>query len=236
MKTMLILKQKLTDRSGKVKKEISDNMLQTFKIKAQQMGFETEPSNYENGLYGIYHNDTLLSTIIDNGVLGNEMDTGFNDLQNQINTAYTQMKEAHGVYESATPLPFDSINDYRLISSYGDTLLAAKMTKNNEVHFTTWSYDYDHTGVVGGHYYATNYEGAKQDFAVRAGLIDKDKLFEKEELASIYDACVYRGVNDGDITYDDEKLLRDVMEKVEENLPEAIRQDHVIENELEQEQ
>lgn len=73
-----------------------------------------------------------------------------------------------------------------------------------------------------GHYFETNYEGAKLDFAVRAGLIDENQLFTKEEKAVVYDACVFRGRNDEDITYDDEKKLHAVMEKVESSLPELI--------------
>ena len=73
-----------------------------------------------------------------------------------------------------------------------------------------------------GHYYETNYEGAKRDFALRAGLIDENQLFTKEELVALHDACVFRGRNDDEISYEDDKKLQAVMEKVEENIPDLI--------------
>ena len=80
------------------------------------------------------------------------------------------------------------------------------------------------TGLYQGHYYETNYEGAKLDFAVRAGLIREEQLFSVEELTALRDACIYRGQNDYEITYDEEKALSAVMEKVEDNLPEPVSQ------------
>ena len=77
-------------------------------------------------------------------------------------------------------------------------------------------------GVHRGNYYETNYEGAKLDFAVRAGLIDKKQLFTKDELVALHDACVFRGRNDDEIIYEDGRKLQAVMEKVEDNIPDLI--------------
>ena len=140
----------------------------------------------------------------------------------ELHSLLLDMKQAHDLYADAAPLELAEIRDYRLISQFGDALLAAKMTKDHEVRFTTWEYTYDHTGVTWGHYYETNYEGAKRDFALRAGLIDENQLFTKEELVALHDACVFRGRNDDEISYEDEKKLQAVMEKVEENIPDLI--------------
>lgn len=130
------------------------------------------------------------------------------------------MKQAHDLYADASPLEIEGVKDYRRISEFGDVLLAAKLDKDNEVHFTTWKYDYDRRGVTWGHYYETNYEDAKRDFVLRAGLIGENQLFSKEEWVALHDACVFRSRNDDEISYEDEKKLRNVMEKVEENIPE----------------
>lgn len=42
-------------------------------------------------------------------------------------------------------------------------------------------------------YYGNNDEGAKQDFAVRADLIQKSQLFSDEQLAEIY-RCLHKTV------------------------------------------
>ena len=143
----------------------------------------------------------------------------------QLNALLLDMKQAHDLYADARPFVLRGIHKedgYRLISEFDDTVLAARMGKDNEVRFTTWQYDYDRMGVHRGNYYETNYEGAKLDFAVRAGLIDKKQLFTKDELVALHDACVFRGRNDDEISYEDGRKLQAVMEKVEDNIPDLI--------------
>ena len=69
--------------------------------------------------------------------------------------------------------------DYRILADFGGTVLAGTPSKYG-VQFVTWDWDYDRTGVVHGHYFMENYDGAKQDFATRSGLIQKEQLFSPE--------------------------------------------------------
>ena len=57
--------------------------------------------------------------------------------------------------------------------------------------FVTWIWDYKRIGVSYGHYYDEDFCGAKQDFAVRSGLISKTQLFSPEELTELYRATDY---------------------------------------------
>lgn len=54
--------------------------------------------------------------------------------------------------------------DYRILADFGGTVLAGSPSKYG-VQFVTWDWDYDRTGVVHGHYFMENYDGAKQDFS-----------------------------------------------------------------------
>ena len=67
--------------------------------------------------------------------------------------------------------------DYRILADFGGTVLAGTPSKHG-VQFVTWDWDYDRTGVVHGHYFMENYDGAKQDFATRSGLIQDEDFFE----------------------------------------------------------
>ena len=78
--------------------------------------------------------------------------------------------------------------DYRILADFGGTVLAGSPSKYG-VQFVTWDWDYDRTGVVHGHYFMENYDGAKQDFATRSGLIQKEQLFSPEQLTEIYRCC-----------------------------------------------
>lgn len=133
------------------------------------------------------------------------------------------MKEAHDLYENAKPLEGVGVRDFRLISEFGGSLLAAKMNEQGEVQFNTWDYTYDRQGVTVGHYYETNYEGAKRDFAARSGLVPENLMFTKEELAVLYAACVFQGKNDETLSYQEERRVWDVMEKVADSLPEEMK-------------
>lgn len=132
---------------------------------------------------------------------------------------FLSMKQAHDLYADAQPLNMDGLGDFRLVTSFGDCLLAARLDRGGEVRFVTWQYTYDRTGVTTGHYYETNYEGAKQDFAIRSGLIPKSRVFSEKEMEALHHACAFCGREDRTLTVDDEKGLREVMEKLEENLP-----------------
>lgn len=58
-----------------------------------------------------------------------------------------------------------------------------------------------------------------KDFTVRSGLIDENQLFTEEEVAVLYQSCVFRGKNDDDLTFESEQELHTVIEKLERNLP-----------------
>lgn len=142
--------------------------------------------------------------------------------RNELHDLLLTMKQAHDLYADAPPFPPVESKGFRLISAFGDAVLAARMGVDDEVRFVTWQYTYDRTSVTMGHYYETNYEGAKQDFAVRAGLLDKNQLFTEDELVALHDACVFRGRNDDEISFDDEHKLHEVMDKVAGNIPNLI--------------
>ena len=78
--------------------------------------------------------------------------------------------------------------DYRILADFGGTVLAGTPSKYG-VQFVTWDWDYDRTGVVHGHYFMENCDAAKQDFATRSGLIQKEQLFSPEQLTEIYRCC-----------------------------------------------
>ena len=117
--------------------------------------------------------------------------------------------------------------DYRILADFGGTVLAGSPSKYG-VQFVTWDWDYDRTGVVHGHYFMENYDGAKQDFATRSGLIQKERLFTPEQMTEIYRCCA--DSVDGDffeLTGEQEKMIRSVQQQIEECVPdldERIRQ------------
>lgn len=159
-------------------------------------------------------------------------DSPFVKERNELHSLLLDLKERNDLYLNAKPLECESVRDFRLISEFGNHLLAAKQSKDNEIRFVTWQYDYDRTGVTLGHYYETNYQGALKDFTVRSGLIDENQLFTEEEMTVLYQSCVFRGKNDDDLTFESEQELHTVIEKLENNLPQqSIAQESAQEQE-----
>ena len=83
----------------------------------------------------------------------------------------------------------------------------------------TWEWDFDRRGVHTGHYHMENYEAAKLDFAVRAGLVNEQRLFSDEQLAVIKNACEFALEDDTTLSYAEEKQLQSVQEQIEMLLP-----------------
>ncbi len=79
--------------------------------------------------------------------------------------------------------------DFHLLADFGGAVLAGRERLGGAGYqFVTWTWDYDRTGVSHGHYYEGNFQLAKQDFAVRSGLISRAQLFTPEELTELYRA------------------------------------------------
>ena len=84
------------------------------------------------------------------------------------------------------------VNNYRLLSEHGKVLLAAQEDGEQGLHFVTWEYSYNRTGVNHEHY-STDYEGTKRDFAVRSGLFS-EKWFLPRKNCRKYTLLLFFGV------------------------------------------
>ena len=114
--------------------------------------------------------------------------------------------------------------DYRILADFGGTVLAGSPDKYG-IQFVTWDWDYDRTGVVHGHYFMENYDAAKRDFTVRGRLVQKDALFEPEQLAEIYRALAFVREQDESLSFGRDQELAELMNQVGGLLPaDALRQ------------
>lgn len=201
---------------------ITPELTAAFTRRAAALGYEirrTPQPGDEKLLLTAYRSGNEVCKFETGGAMRFMQDNPLIAERKELHNLLLGMKQAHDLYADAVPLELAGVSDFRRISEFGNILLAAKMTNDHEVHFRTWEYDYDRRGVTWGHYYEENFEGAKRDFALRTGLIDRNQPFTREEWAALHDACVFRGRNDDKISYEDDKKLQAAMEKVEENIP-----------------
>ena len=150
--------------------------------------------------------------------------------------AMDRVREYVSAFENSAPLTgvgLDHEDRYRLISEHGGYLLAGRDYSGKEVasgyQFVTWQYSYDKTGLTLGHYYPTwaaefgtnAYERAKEDFAVRSGLVKEDKIFNAEQLDDIYFSVRYFANSDNDLTREHSERLQELLEQIERLWPES---------------
>ena len=130
-----------------------------------------------------------------------------------------QTKEYMRIFERAPALKAVGLEDsFKVLADFGDAVLAGQLGKKG-ARFVTWEWDFDRRGVHAGHYHMENYEAAKQDFAVRAGLVESQRLFSDEQLGVIRNACEFALEDDATLSYAEEKQLRSVQEQIELLLP-----------------
>lgn len=120
--------------------------------------------------------------------------------------------------EHAPPLPVSDLkNRYKVLADFNGTVLAGAYGKFG-VEFATWDWDYNRGGVTHGHYLGGDYNGAKQDFAIRFGLIPEQRIFEDEQLMEIFRCCADTLDAGFDLTYDQEKCIKSVQEHIERSI------------------
>ena len=177
----------------------------------------------EDGLIRIKWNGQPLCSVDRDGIVrfrpaditGPEVDR---QLRTVIQTA-GHVKEYMQIFDRAPALKAVGLDDtYKVLADFGDAVLAGRSCKTG-AKFVTWEWDFDRQGVHAGHYFMENYEAAKQDFAVRAGLVESQRLFSDEQLAVIRNACEFALEADATLSYTEEKQLQSVQEQIELLLP-----------------
>ena len=193
-------------------------------------GFNVEPLG-EHQL-SIQWNGSPLCRITEKGsVFYRREDTDGVEAENallRIEDIATQTLEYMTAMESAPQLRASGLDDdYRILADFGGTVLAGTPSKYG-IQFVTWDWDYDRTGVVHGHYFMENYDAAKQDFATRSGLVQKEQLFSPEQLTEIFRCCADSVDEDFfELTDTQEEMIRGIQQQIRVCVPdldERVRQ------------
>lgn len=132
------------------------------------------------------------------------------------------VREYITLMEQAPPLKAQGLTgDFRTLAEFNGTVLAGYQTKYG-VHFVTWDWSFDRKGLNQGHYYQRNHLGAKQDFAIRSGLIPKQLLFSQEQLIEIYRCCADTLDADFALTTSQEMCIKSVQEQIVSGTPDIL--------------
>ena len=97
-------------------------------------------------------------------------------------------------------------------------MLAATYNEKNGFMFCTWKQNADGDSVFWGDY-SPNYEYVKEAFAVRSGLVSKERLFSENESAYLYRCVDFTKGNCETLTYEQERQLDKLQEKLTDGYP-----------------
>ena len=112
------------------------------------------------------------------------------DLYHQVAVVADEVYEYVEAMQGTPILHASGLNEeFHLLADFGGAVLAGRERENGQGYqFVTWTWDYGRRGVSHGHYYEGDFQSAKQDFAVRSGLISTAQLFSPEQLTELYRA------------------------------------------------
>jgi site-specific DNA recombinase len=158
-----------------LQKELAKRLKARYDTKTDGNGW-LEVSSDGIPLCRIKYNGQFLSNADQN--LSDEYRSKIADIQDEIST----VREYVGLYEHAPQMKAANVSEYRQLASFGDTVLAATYSEKNGFMFCTWKQNADGDSVFWGDY-SPNYEYVKEAFAVRSGLVSKDRLFSENESA-----------------------------------------------------
>lgn len=128
------------------------------------------------------------------------------------------VREYVGLYESSPPMRAVDVSEYRQIAEYGDIVFGAMYSQRYGFMFSSWSQSKDKTSVSNGDY-SPSYLYSKEAFAIRAKMVDKEKLFTKEEAEDMFRCAAFARDNCESLTYDQDRNLMHLMEKLQSAYP-----------------
>jgi len=133
------------------------------------------------------------------------------------------LQEQEETFLSAPQMETKGLEKYKLLAQYNNAVLAgcevtsldSTMHKVESIEYVTWEKDQNGAdkGVHTGHYFGDNYTDAKEDFAARSGLVNKDKLFSETEILAVYAGLVKLDSLDEN-TYDETKIFENIKSKI----------------------
>jgi hypothetical protein len=110
-----------------------------------------------------------------------------NDLYFRASEIAAEVRNYMTLMDQAPPLTADGLDEpYRLLAAFNGCVLGGcPSEKGYGVQFTTWQRDHDGIGLIWGHYHGNDYAAAKEDFAIRSGLVAAPQQMEASQQADL---------------------------------------------------
>lgn len=164
----------------------------------------------ENGSISVTYDDVHIAEIKGGKITGKAL------LAEEEHEKYLHFKRLHTnvsnyctAYENGEPINDPNFSDgYRIIYRVGNAKMAARYDRKSGFEFVVWSDDESPDFFV-------SYDKAREKFAILSGLVDRERIFDDEELEALY-YCVYviSEMNDT-LNEDMTELLKNLAKKLD---------------------
>lgn len=177
----------------------------------------------DNDKAGRNYADKLFLKLTDEGYEIKILFPHLKDWNEELKKGRMKMLMIKNLMEQGQELQMQGLSEgYKKLAEFGGFVLAGKLLKSKEYEFVNWQYVEGRQEVMDGHYFGNNLAAAKEDFALRAGLIDEAKIFfTNEDLSIIYKVLDYTLTNIPDFSSKEEKLMARVLVKITDGAPEV---------------
>ena len=143
-------------------------------------------------------------------------DEMFEILHNEVDSAVSTVKEYFNLMEESSELTARDFNmPYKKLAEFNGVVLGGTEHSNGDFEFATWSYA--DNSLYHGHYY-TDYNKAKEDFAIRSGLVKKQLQFNEEELIEIYRSASDTLSTDYELSDEQISRIEGIKEKIKDSI------------------
>ncbi|WP_339310840.1 hypothetical protein [Paenibacillus sp. FSL M7-0896] len=197
--------------------EINNRMKEVLEAELSRLGLNIQRES--SSILSVLQKNDPIAFIHDNGEIHYPANSEA-ALAHQIPNIVGKVWEIESTYHNAAQLEISSLNSYRSMLEYNHHVLAGRYDGDGEFRFVTWEMNNERTGFAMGHYFYRNeYEKAKDDFLMRSGFLDKDRLFDSDQLTSLYAALLYRSINDSTLGYNEKQSVDHLLQKIESLAP-----------------
>ena len=144
-----------------------------------------------------------------------------NELYHQVAVVADEVYEYVEAMQGTPILHASGLNEeFHLLADFGGAVLAGQERENGlGYQFVTWVWAYERQGLCHGHYFEDDFQSAKQDFAVRSGLISNAQLFSPAQLTELYRATDFLLEEGPELEEKQLKAIQEARTKIEYVVP-----------------
>lgn len=191
----------------------------------RERGYDLVENEIDGQVGEIHREGESLCILFENGELST-------NAYRELSLLNRNVKEYLRAFESAEDLKAHGLIDgYKKLLEFNGYVFAMRETKYQEFEFVTWHYSPDGKAVNIGRYF-NDYESAKENMALRSGMLDESKIFSETDLKLIRSSLIAYVALDENLDHLKEKAIGRILDQIEIIVPEIVNHQEYEDKEL----